>query len=184
MRPLGSWLSVSVETGTGTTVATTRDEAILQPDRATAWRWTLVGAVAVGLALWIAVDAGTSVLAWTFVALCVVLSSYVVLQLVAPRRFQLRMDAAAIEVALPWQHHRIPWQRIHLARVVTVAGEPVLELHLWDPDDPAQGSPRPTGALLPVGADLDALHAMLDRHLGLADPDPAPGAPVSRSEPA
>ncbi len=151
-------------------MATTPDEVILEPDRATAGRWTLVGAVAVGLATWIAVDARTSVLAWAFLALSVVLWSYVVVQLVAPRRFQLRLDAAAIEVSLPWQRRRIPWQRVHFARVVSVTGEPVLELHLWDPDEPAQESPRATGVLVPMGADLGALHAMLDRHLGRTDP--------------
>lgn len=151
-------------------MATPDDEVILEPDRAIAGRWTLVGAVAVGLAVWIAVDAGTSVLAWTFLALSLVVWSYVVLQLAVPSRFQLRLDAAAIEVSLPWQRRRIPWQRVHFARVITVTGEPVLELHLWDPDEPAQQSPRATGVLVPLGADLAALHAMLDRHLGRADP--------------
>lgn len=162
----------------------TGDEVILQPDRATAWRWTLVGAAAVGLAVWIAVDARTSVLAWTFVALCMVVSSYVVLQLVAPGRFQLRMDAAAIEVSMPWRHRRIPWQRIHQARVLTVTGEPVLELHLWDPDEPAQDSPRPTGVVVPLGADLNLLHEMLDRHLGRAEPTAETAVHASRPEPA
>lgn len=141
---------------------------ILEPDRATAWRWTLVGIATIALATWIAVDARTSLLAWGFVALCVVLSSYVVLQLVLPDRFQLRLDAAAIEVRLLWQHRRIPWERVHLARVVTVTGEPVLELHVWG-DDPAQGAPRATGVLLPLGADLDVLHEVLERRLGRAD---------------
>lgn len=163
-------------------MVTTGDEVVLEPDRATAWRWTLVGAVAVALATWVAVDAGTSVMAWTFVALCVVPSSYVVLQLLVPRRFQLRLDAAAVEVILPWQRQRIPWQRVHLARVVTVTGEPVLELHLWEPDDPAQDAPRPTGVLIPLGADLDVLHAMLERHLGRAEPPDDTDAHVSRPE--
>lgn len=161
----------------------TGDEVILEPDRVTAWRWTLVGAVTVGLAVWVAVDAGTSVLAWMFVALCLVLSSYVGLQLVAPDRFQLRIDAAAIEVRVPWRHRRIPWQRIHLARVITVTGEPVLELHLWDPDEPTQDAPRPTGVLVPLGADLELLHAMLDRHLGRADLAADADGHASRPEP-
>lgn len=165
-------------------VATPRDEVIVEPDRATALRWSLVGAAAVGLAVWIAVDARTSVMAWLFVALCAVLSSYVVSQLVMPRRFRLRLDTDAIEVSLPWQHRRIPWQRVHLARVVTVTGEPVLELHVWDPDRPGQESPRATGVLIPLGADLAGLHAMLDRHLGRAEPTPDEGARPSRPEPA
>lgn len=157
-------------------------EVILEPDRATAWRWTLVGAVAVALAAWVAIDAGTSLVAWVFLALCIVLSSYVVVQLVAPRRFRLRLDASAVEVALPWQHHRIPWDRVHLARVVTVMGEPVLELHLWDPDAPAQSTPRATGVVLPLGADLAHLHAMLDHHLGRAEA--APDTQATHPEPA
>lgn len=163
-------------------VATPRDEVIVEPDRAAAVRWSLVGAAAIGLAVWIALDADTNVVAWTFVALCVVLSSYVVLQLVMPRRFQLRLDADAIEVSLPWQHRRIPWQQVHLARVVSVTGEPVLELHVWDPDRPAQESPRATGVLIPLGADLAGLHAMLDRHLGRAETTSEAGAHASRPE--
>lgn len=167
--------------GQGSKVVAIGDEVILQPDRVTAWRWTLVGAVTVGLALWVAVDAGT-MLAWMFVALCLVVSSYVAFQLVAPDRFQLRLDAAAIEVRVPWRHRRIPWHRIHTARVITVTGEPVLELHLWDPDEPAQDAPRPTGVLVPLGADLDLLHAMLDRHLGRADPTADAHGHASRPE--
>ncbi len=145
-------------------------EVTLEPDRATAWRWTLIGVATVALATWVALDAGTSLLAWGFVALSFVLSLYVVLPLLAPHRFQLRLDAAAIEVTLPWQRRRIPWDRVYLARVVTVMGEPVLELHVWDPDDPAQTAPRATGVLLPLGADLEVLHARLERHLGRAEP--------------
>lgn len=148
----------------------TTSDVTLEPDRATAWRWTLTGLATVGLAAWIALDAGTSLLAWGFVALCLVLSSYVVAQLVAPGRFRLRLDPAAIEVTLPWQRRRIPWDRVYLARVVTVMGEPVLELHLWDPQEPAQSAPTATGVLLPLGADLEVLHASLERHLGRAQP--------------
>lgn len=149
----------------------------LTPDRGVVVRWTLVGAVATLLAGWAAVDAGDSVLAWAFVALCLVVTSYVVAQLVRPGRFRLILDASGLDVHLPWQRTRVPWSRVHVARVVTVAGEPVLELHLWDPEDVAQDSPRATGVLLPLGADLDALHGALARHLGHADdPDAAPSS--------
>ena len=145
-------------------------ELRLRPDRAVAARWTAIGAVACLLALWVALDARDSVLAWAFLALCLVVSSFVALQLARPDRFELRLDPAGIEVTLPWQRARVPWSRVHVARVVTVAGEPVLELHVWDVDDPAQAQPRATGMLLPVGADLEALHGALEHHLGVAEP--------------
>lgn len=141
----------------------------LTPDRGVVVRWTLVGSAATVLAGWAAVDAGDSVLAWAFVALCLLVTSYVVAQLVRPSRFRLRLDASGLDVHLPWQRTRVPWSRVHVARVVTVAGEPVLELHLWDPEHVAQDTPRATGVLLPLGADLDALHGALARHLGHAD---------------
>ena len=147
-----------------------RDAVILGPDRGVAARWTAVGAVASGLALWVALDAGASVMAWAFLALCLVVTSYVLVQLVVPARFELQLDAAGLQARLPWQHVRVAWDRVHVARVVRVAGEPVLELHVWDADAPAQTQPRATGVLLPLGADLDLLHAELERHLGLADP--------------
>lgn len=153
--------------------------AVLRPDRGAATRWTVVGATASVLALWIALDAGDSVLAWAFTALCLVLTAYVAAQLARPDRFQVRLDAAGVEVALPWQHARIPWGRVQVARVVSVAGEPVLELHVWDHDDPAQAVPRATGILLPLGADLDLLHARLGRHLGVSGPGAPAGPNVS-----
>lgn len=159
----------------------TEGEVTLHPDRGVSARWSAVGAAGTLLAIWVAVDARDSVLAWAFAALCLVLSAYVVVQLVRPDRFEVRLDPSGIEVHLPWQHTRFPWERIHLARIVTVTGEPVLELHVWDADDPAQTSPRATGVLLPLGADLNALHAQLDRRLGRTDPTP-PG-PSAGPEP-
>lgn len=151
----------------------TSTRIVLGPDRGVAARWTAVGLGASLLALWIALDATASVLAWAFLALCLVVTSYVALQLALPGRFLLHLDAVGVEVHLPWQRARVAWSRVHVARVVSVAGEPVLELHVWDVDDPAQVQPRATGILLPVGADLDALHAALAHHLGVA-PSPAP----------
>lgn len=150
----------------------------LRPDRGVAGRWTAVGGAAFLLALWVALDAGDSVLAWAFAALCLVLTSYVAVQLVRPDRFELLLDGAGLEVRLPWQRARVPWDRVHLARVVTVTGEPVLELHVWDADAPGQSTPRATGVLLPLGADLEQLHRQLERHLGRADlaPDGRPAA--------
>lgn len=148
---------------------TSDSEVRLGPDRGVAGRWTGVGLLAAVLALWVALDARDSVLAWAFVALCLVVTSYVGIQLVRPDRFVLQLDPGGVEVRLPWQRARVPWSRVHVARVVNVAGEPVLELHVWDLDDPAQSTPRATGILLPVGADLDALHAGLEHHLGVAD---------------
>lgn len=147
----------------------TSGASTLQPDRGVTARWTAVGCVATLLAAWVAVDTRDSVLAWAFTALCLVLTLYVAVQLLRPDRFELRLDPAAVEVRLPWQQVRVPWERVHLARVVTVTGEQVLELHVWDTDVPAQTSPRAIGVLLPLGADLDLLHAHLERHLGRAD---------------
>lgn len=166
---------------TTSVVGTGEGTVTLRPDRGAAARWTAVGLGAVALAVWVAVDAGDSVLAWAFAALCLVLTSWVAVQLVVPHRFELVLDDAAIDVRLPWQHVRVPWGHVHLARVVTVTGEPVLELHVWDPDDPAQASPRATGVLLPLGADQQQLHRVLEDHLGLAPPGPA--TDPSRREP-
>lgn len=153
---------------------------ILRPNPVTAWRWSAVGVAASALAAWIAIDARDSLLAWGFLALCLVLSSYVVAQLLLPGRFEVHLDGAAIDVRLPWQQVRVPWDRVHLARVVTVTGEPVLELHVWETDGIAD-APRATGILLPLGADLPALHQVLERQLGRwPDPAPAQGRPQPR----
>ena len=146
--------------------------ATLRPARSTAGAWTAVGLAATSLAIWAAVDARTSLVAWTFAALCLVVTSYVALQLVAPAWFTVTLGPAAIEVRLPWQRRRVPWDRVHVARVVRVAGEPVLELHVRGPDAAAQDQPRGTGVVLPLGTDQAALHRVLEQRLGRHhDPD-------------
>ena len=90
---------------------------------------------------------------------------------VRPARAEGGGGDVAIEVGAPWQRLRLPWQSVHLARVTRVVGEDLLEL--WATADPADTSPRPpmrtVSILLPIGADLDALHALLAARLGLAD---------------
>ena len=144
----------------------------LRPARGAAGAWTGVGVAATSLAIWVAVDARTSLVAWTFAALCVVVTSDVALQLAAPAWFTVPLGPAALEVRLPWQRRRVPWDRIHAARVVRVAGEPVLELHVGDRDAAAQDQPRGLGVVLPVGADRAALHRVLEQRLG-RHPDPS-----------
>lgn len=140
--------------------------ATLRPSPVVAGRWTGVGTAATALAVWVALDARTSLVAWVFAALCLVVTSYVAVQVVAPRWFTVVLGPAAIEARLLWQRHRVPWDRIHLARVVRVAGEPVLELHVWDPDDVARTRPRAVGLVLPVGVDQSVLHRVLEQRLG------------------
>lgn len=150
---------------------------ILRPSASLAGRWTAVGLLATLLATWGAVAAGTSLLAWGLVAVAVALTVPVAAEWLLPDRFTVALDDIAAEVQMPWQRVRIQWADVHRAQVVTVAGEPVLELHVWDPDTPAQTQPRGVGVLLPLGADLPSLHRHLERLLGRIDPatitDPA-----------
>ncbi len=142
------------------------DSATLRPSPTVTGPWTVVGVVAIVLALWVALDVRSNLIAWLFVALCLVVTSYVAIQLAAPNRFAVVLDDHGIEVALPWQHDRIPWDRVHLARVVRVVGEPVLEVHAWTSGEGVQRSPEPVGILLPLGADLPTLHRVLEARLG------------------
>lgn len=152
--------------------------ATLRPSRAAAGGWSLVGVTATALAVWVAVDARTSLVAWVFAALCLVVTSYVAVQLLLPGRFTIALGASAVEVQLPWQRRRVPWDRIHQARVIRVAGEPVLELHVWDADAEGHERTRGIGVLLPVGADQAALHRVLADRLG-RQPSPDGPAPAT-----
>lgn len=142
------------------------DSATLRPSPTVTGPWTVVGVVATVLALWVALDVRSNLIAWLFVALCLVVTSYVAIQLATPGRFAVVLDDDGIEVSLPWQHDRIPWDRVHLARVIRVIGEPVLEVHAWDPGEVTRRSPQPVGILLPMGADLPTLHRVLEARLG------------------
>lgn len=144
----------------------------LRPSASATVPWALVGGISTALALWVALDAGTSLLAWLFAGLCVVATSYVLVQVLVPGWFTVVLDRSAIDAHLPWSHQRITWDRVHIARVVRVLGEPVLELHVWDPDRVTQ-IPRAVGILLPFGADLPALHRVLEERLGRMDAPPA-----------
>lgn len=156
---------------TGPAPATT----LLGPDRVRAGVWALVGLAACGLAVWVVGDSAGHGLAWALLVASAVLTAPYAAQLLVPGRFTWRLEADALVVRTVLRELRVPWDTVHLARVVRQAGEPALELQV----DTEEG--RHTRlVLLPVGADRGRLHAGLEQHLGAGSPadptEPGPGA--------
>jgi hypothetical protein len=165
----------------------------LRPGRGVALAWALVGVAALALAAWLVVDTRGHALAVALLVACLVVAGPVVSQLVVPRVFTWRLDAHGLLVQRLHRRLLVSWDEVRFARVVTVGGDPALELHL-EPDvdaDAGAGDARTgdggTGGgggpdrgvvhtlRLPLGADVDALHRELAHHLGAWDGDEAAG---------
>lgn len=137
----------------------------LRPSRSVTVRWSLVGVGAGVAAAWGVVDSDGHGLAWALLVAVVVVAAPVVAQLLLPGRFSWWLDGDGLVARTPLRVLRLGWEEIHLARVVTQLGEPALELHVEH-----HGRRTTSLVLLPLGADLAALHRALAQHLG------APGA--------
>jgi hypothetical protein len=155
----------------------------LRPGRGVALAWALAGVAAVALAVWLIVDTRGHALAIALLVACLAVAGPVASQLVVPRAFTWRLDATGLLVRRLHRRLIVSWDEVRFARVVTVGGDPALELHL-EPhadDEPAAGDEgRPGSAVvhtlrLPLGADVAALHRALAHHLGAWDGDGAAG---------
>ena len=157
----------------------------LRPGRGVALAWALVGGAAIALAVWLIVDTRGHPLAVALLVACVVVAGPVASQFVAPRAFTWRLDAHGLVVRRLHRRLLVPWHEVRFARVVSVGGDPALELHL-EPAEDASGDARTGGGThrgrarvhtlrLPLGADVEALHRALAHHLGSADGDQAAG---------
>jgi hypothetical protein len=140
---------------------------VLRPSRAAAGGWSATALITLAVAGWIVVDSRGAVLAWLFATLVALVSVFFLWQFLLPGRFEVRLGSDDLEATLPWGHRRVAWEHVRLARVVRVTGEPILELHVTGGSG---GDTRPVGVLLPLGADLDALHGFLEARLGRAHP--------------
>lgn len=136
---------------------------VIRPDAGAALRWSMVGVALVLVATWLARDAGP--LGWIALGVAIALAGYFVLQLVAPGLFQIVCDHHGLHGRTLLQRVDAPWESIHLARVSRIAGDPLLTVTVRD-----RYESTTAGLLLPVGADLEALHGVLGRRLGRGVP--------------
>lgn len=133
---------------------------LLRPARGTATSWSVVGGAATSLAGWLIADTGGHPLAVALLLACVVATYPVLLASVAPGRVAWLLDDQGLVVPRPWGSWSVGWEEIRLARVVRRFGEPALELTL------AEAPGRSRTRRLPVGADVERLHAVLAVQLG------------------
>lgn len=129
----------------------------LRPHGPSVVGWAAFAMVALGLGVFLAVRF-TDLFTVVFAAVALVVAAYYLAQAVAPGQFRVDMDATGIRGQWLWHRLQIPWVRIGEAKVVHVAGESVLQLRL--------DTGQETSLLLPVGADVAALHQELAAHLG------------------
>jgi hypothetical protein len=157
----------------------------LRPGRGVALGWAIVGVATIALAGWLVVDTGFHALAVALLVACLAVAGPVASQFVIPRAFTWRLDAHGLLVRRLHRRLLVAWDEVRFARVVTVGGDPALELHL-EPEDDGRGGAgteegrRPGGEVvhtlrLPLGADIQALHRALAHHLGAWDGDDAAG---------
>lgn len=138
---------------------------VLRPARGLATVWAAAGAVLLAAGVWLVVDSGGAPLAWVAIAVFAAVASYFILQALVPAWFTLVCDEHGLRGRTPWRAFRVAWSDVDLAGVERFAGDPLLRLHVHEP------APDVIDVLLPVGADVAALHEFLRRQLG-----PAPAA--------
>ena len=139
----------------------------LRADRAAATWWSVLGVLLVGLGGFYVVDTDGHPIALLALVLFGAVGGYFVVQLVRPQLLSIDLDGEGVHARTLWWRTEVPWGAVHLARVDVAMGEPYLELHVRErapTGDPWQT--RAIALLLPVGADVDALHAYLAARLG------------------
>ena len=153
----------------------------LRPGRGVALAWALVGGAAIALAVWLIVDTRGHPLAVALLVACVVVAGPVASQFLAPRAFTWRLDEHGLVVRRLYRRLLVSWDEVRFARVVSVGGDPALELHLEAAEDESGDAHAGGGARhgratihtlrLPLGADVEDLHRALAHHLGALDGD-------------
>ena len=147
------------------------DEVVLRRSGPVAGWWSLLGILLVAAGVFFVVDSEGHPIAWTLTALFAVPSSYFVIQLFWPRFVEVRLGSDELRSRSPLGRRTVAWGEVHLAKVRRVFGDPVLTIDVRRPD----GDPERRWIPLPVGADLDRLHAFLGERLGRGSRLPTPG---------
>jgi hypothetical protein len=142
------------------------ERVTVRPRPASASWWTLLGAALVAAGVFLVLDTSGHPAAWAALALFVPVAAFFTAQLVAPGAVAVHLDAEGLVARAPWRRTRVRWDDVHLARVRRVAGDPVLVLEIRQPASDGPASQDVVGILLPVGADLQALHSFLEQRLG------------------
>lgn len=144
------------------------ERLVLRPARAATLAWAAAGVLLVAIGVWFVLDSGGAPLAWVAVAVFGAIAAYFLLQAVAPSLFTVVADDDGVRGRNLMHPIDVRWSEIVHADVDRFLGDPMLQLQVRD----GPGT-RPVDLLLPVGADLPALHAFLRARLGDAPRAPA-----------
>lgn len=125
--------------------------------------------------VWTLVDSRGHPAAWVALAVAGSGTAYFVVQLLAPALFTLHLDSDGLRGRVLVTRVDVDWGDVQLARVRTIVGDPVLELYGTHHGEVTRGFVR---VLLPVGADIDALHGFLAHRLGRSGATRTGGAPA------
>ena len=147
----------------------------LGPDPVRTRWWAAASLLLVTLTLVVAVASGDGTIEWIGVAVAVAVAVYFWVPAVAPALTTLVLDADGVHGRMYHVPVDVPWELVRVARIVRVAGEPVLELHVRETQPDADGPrTRAVGILLPIGADLVALQELLATRTALGGLRTAP----------
>lgn len=127
--------------------------------------WAAGGLLLVAAGLYLVVDTGADPVAVVTLAVFVAVAAYFVVQAVVPSSVEVVLDHHGLHARAFGRTVDVAWERVHLARVRRAAGDPYLHLEVQ------RGTAlEDVMVLLPVGCDLDLLHAFLGRRLGQSVP--------------
>jgi hypothetical protein len=142
-------------------------ELVLAPDPARAVAWAVLALVLVAITLALAVTSDGGTVEWIGAGIAIAVAVFFVVPIVAPHLTTLVLDGEGVTGRSYHTAVEVSWDVVHVARVVRVAGEPLLELHVRERSpigDPWRT--RAVGILLPIGADIAAVEEFLAHRPG------------------
>lgn len=138
------------------------DEIILRRNVAVAAWWVFLGASVTAAGVFFVVDSEGHPVAWGLAVVFSVPTLYFLLQLLWPGSVEVRLDRDGLRSRSPLGRRSVRWDDVHVAKVRRIFGDPFLVVDVRRPD----GNLDRTRVPLPVGADLDRVHAFLEERLG------------------
>ncbi len=136
---------------------------VVRPDPVRATIWGALGLVLAAAGIWLAVDTRGDPIAVLAMVMFLGGAAWFLVQWILPSRYTVTFDDAGVHMQLPWwrEPRGIGWDQVHLVQVNALAGDPFLEIQIRT----AHGLDT-RGVILPVGADVPAVHRWLDAYYG------------------
>lgn len=148
------------------------DEIVLRRKTATAGRWAALGLSVTAAGVFFVIDSHGHPVAWVLAVVFCLPTLYFLGQFVWPGLVEVRLGPHELRSRSPLGRRAVAWDDVHVAKIRRIFGDPFLVVDVRRPEGDLDRMRIP----LPVGADLDPVHAFLAERLGRGSRLPPPGS--------